>query len=276
MDFVNYILAETSWLYTKIYQDRIVFLDLWSFVHLWTGFVVFMLLKALRVRPALLFLMGILLVYELAELLFIYAAFHLFRPETLKDQVTDILVGLAGGYLSLGFLALSAKYLQRHKHLILSGIMLLAAGTYAFLWVGFYQYHYDVEVFNTGGGMNFYTFLTWTVAGFLILQVFFLLRKQQVLSRVLYTWLIYFAGLMIFEYITYYIFGIHENSNEAGRAMVFGLVHGTITMHIFYLACPFLLMILFGIGAGLLKRITEAGLPRNSWDGVRRVGLETS
>jgi len=235
-----------------------------------------MLLKALRIRPALLFLIGILLLYELAEILFIYAAFHLFRPETLKDQVTDILVGLIGGFMSLGFLALSTRHLLRHKHLILSGIMLLAAGTYAFLWVGFYRYHYNVEAYNTGGGMNFYTFLTWTVAGFLVLQVFYLLRKQPFLLRVLYTWLIYFAGLMIFEYITYYIFGIHENSNEAGSALVFGLVHGTITMHVFYIICPFLIMQLYVLGTWLMKRIFLQNVSSNFSPAVRDVILEIS
>jgi hypothetical protein len=255
MDSVQYILAETNWLYSKIYQNDYLFFDLWSIVHFWSGLVLYLTLGAFRFRYPFMVLFGILFLYELAEILFIYFAFHLFRPETIKDQVTDMLAGLLGGLLFAGLLYLAKKYYHRYKYLVLSAMMVLAASTYAFPWVGFYHYTYDVASYNTGGGMNFYTYLTWTVAGLLILQVFFLFRKQNLLLRMFNTWLIYFTGLIIFEYITYYLFGIHENSKEVARPLIFGLIHGTRTMDVFYIICPFLFILLYGIGVWLLERV---------------------
>jgi hypothetical protein len=255
MDLVKYILEETSWLYIKMYQNDFLFFDLWSVVHFWSGFVIYMIFKAFRIRLAFLVLFLLLIVYELAELLFIYLAFNVFHPETIKDQVTDILVGFSGGLLSLWLLKPAKRYWYSQRHLVLSGMMIFAASTYAFPWVGFYHYHYDVEAFNTGGGMNFNTYLTWTVAGLLILQVFYLFRKKKLFLRISCTWMIYFTGLLIFEYITYYIFGIHENSNEVARPLIFGLAHGTRVMHVFYLVCPFLMMVLYGTGVWIAGRV---------------------
>jgi hypothetical protein len=255
MDFVQYILTETSWLYTKIYQNNFLFFDLWSIVHFWSGFVILLLLQAFRLKPALLLLFIILFIYELAEILFLYFAFDLFRPETLKDQVTDMLVGLAGGLLSAWLLNYAMKQFHSRRYLVLSGMMMLAASTYAFPWVGFYHYHYDIEAYNTGGGMNFYTYLTWTVAGFILLQVFYFLKKQRFILRVLTTWSGYFIALLLFESITYHLMGIHENSLEGASPLIFGLIHGTRVMHVFYMICPFLIMMLYGIGVWLLKRI---------------------
>jgi hypothetical protein len=268
MDVVQYILAETSWLYTKIYQNDLLFLDLWSIVHFWSAFVILLLLRAFRIRPAFPFLFLILFLYELAEILFIYFAFDLFRPETLKDQVTDLLVGLAGGILSLWLLKYAMKYFRSRRYIVLSGMMLLAASTYAFPWVGFYDYHYDVEAYNTGGGMNFYTYLTWTVAGSILLQIFHLLKKQKLFLRILITWTSYFIALLLFEFITYYLFGIHENSVEGASALIFGLIHGTRVMHVFYLICPFLIIMLYGIGVWLLDRIHSFSL--QTGDKVRK------
>jgi hypothetical protein len=104
MDLVKYILSNTDWLYTKLYQNNIFFFDLWSIVHIWSGFVLFLLLRSVRIKRPFLILLVLLTVYEVFEILFTYFAFDIFRPETIQDQFTDIAVGMFGGMLAYYFL----------------------------------------------------------------------------------------------------------------------------------------------------------------------------
>lgn len=93
---VEWINEVTAPLYTVIYGNAIFFIDYWSFVHFTSGAVVFSALTALRFKRRWLILFLLLLLYELIEITTIFVALDLFRPETLKDQVTDILVGGLG------------------------------------------------------------------------------------------------------------------------------------------------------------------------------------
>jgi hypothetical protein len=254
MDFVEYILAETDWLYTRIYQNDFLFFDLWSIVHLWCGFVILLLLRAFRIRPAIPFLFMILFLYELAEILFIYFAFDLFRPETIKDQVTDLVVGMLGGFLSAWLLSYAVKHASSHRYLVLSGMMMLASLTYAFPWVGFYQYHYDISFYNTPG-INVFAYVWWTLGGCYLLGVYWFFRKKKFILRLALTWIIYTVSLLVAEYFGYYVFKIHENSDVELNPLIFGLIHGTRTMHIFYLICPFLIILLYSIAVWLMNRI---------------------
>jgi len=132
---VGWIRQQTSWLYLQVYQNHLFFLDFWSIVHCWSGFVVFTLLLVLRYRQPWFWLFLYLFLYELVEISMVYWSLHVFRVETIKDQFTDIFVGLIGGYISYLFIYQRSRCDYRFFR-ILDFESLLVAMTLAFLWVG--------------------------------------------------------------------------------------------------------------------------------------------
>lgn len=254
MELVQYIHDQTAWLYEKIYQNELFFFDLWSVVHLWSGLVIMLLLRSFRARRPFLWLSVVLIAYELAEILILYLALNIFRPETIKDQFTDIFVGLLGGVLTAVFLGLAKKRLDRHPYPFQTMIMALAVVTYTFPWVGFYHYSYNLEVYNTGTAMNFITWSAWTIGGMMILQVYYLLGRLRMSYRLLLIWVLYFPSLLIYEFITYHLMGIHESSAAGAGPLIFGLIHGTLTLHVFYVICPLIMIGLYLLADWLVRR----------------------
>ena len=94
------IRTNTAGLYHVLYSSPLFFIDYWSFVHLLSGFFLMGLARRLRVKRRWALLLTILLGYEVLEIAFIYASVRLFLPETFPDQVTDIVVGLAGAWVA--------------------------------------------------------------------------------------------------------------------------------------------------------------------------------
>jgi hypothetical protein len=91
----------TAPLYTILYKSQYFFIDCWSFVHFISGFVIVSLtLRRGGSRP-LMILMAVLLSWEVLEITFIYMAIHVFRPETIPDQFTDIIIGFIGGFFGV-------------------------------------------------------------------------------------------------------------------------------------------------------------------------------
>lgn len=251
-EFVSYILDKSAWLYTRIYQNEFFFFDLWSILHLLSGFAIFMSLRAMHSKRPLVILISILVLYEIVEILFAYFAFNIFRPETIKDQFTDIFIGIAGGLLCSLYLSFAGSSGSKKQIPALLILMLVASFTYAFIWTGFYQYHYNVDSYNTPG-INWSTVSAWTSAGMLILLLFSFLPLKHITVRVIFSWLGYFISLLIFEYFYYYILEVRETSGIPLKPLIFGLVHGTRKLHVFYLIAPFLIISLFSFGKWLLN-----------------------
>jgi hypothetical protein len=97
--FVIQIRQDTSWLYNQIYENQFFFIDFWSLCHLWSGFVFFAILLTVKCKHPWKWLIVFLSLYEIIEISMIYISLHVFNPETIKDQFTDILVGILGGIL---------------------------------------------------------------------------------------------------------------------------------------------------------------------------------
>ena len=263
MDLVEYILSETAWLYTKIYQNNLFFFDLWSLVHLWSGFMVYLLIRAARIKRPMTVLASILALYEILEILFIYFAFMIFRPETIKDQVTDILMGMVGATASYLFLEAVIKFNIRYSKVIMAFIIFVVSSSYAFFWVGFYHYRYNVEIYNTPG-LNLSTFSAWTMGGMFILYIFRLFWKIRFPYRLGLTWLLFFIALLAFEYTYYYILEVRESSGYPLKPLIFGLIHGTRTLHVFYLIAPFILIGVYELGIFLINRSLR--IPAITWN----------
>jgi hypothetical protein len=54
--------------------------------------------------------------------------------------------------------------------------------------------------------------------------------------------MIYFVSLLIIEFIGYYCVEIQEKSMTYDNPLIFGLIHGSFWLHMYYMTSPFLLV----------------------------------
>ena len=122
---------------------------------------------------------------------------------------------------------------------------LVASSILSFIWVGNYQYHYNIEAFNTYS-INIWAFSLWLISGYLYLTIHRSV-KDKITNRYLplvVSWFIYLIGLLLIEYIGYAVLGIHENSARGG-ALILGLIHGNSMLHTYYLFFPALIIAVY-------------------------------
>jgi len=240
---IEHIFKNTDWLYIKILGNSIFFFDFWSFVHLWSSAILITIIVIAKFRHKWSTLFAFLLFYEIAEIILRFAALKVFMPETIKDQFTDILVGMAGGYLFHKWLEYYSTKKKHSNNFLLNyntHIALLTAFTIAFLWVGFYGYKYNVPVLNFSG-FNYAAFSFWSLGIFLILVTYnYLTINLGKHYSMILVWIIYFIILCIIEYILYHLFGFRESGQHVHKPLIFDIIHGTKVLHIFYLLVPFI------------------------------------
>jgi hypothetical protein len=257
----NSILSHTGWLYTKLFEGPFFFFDLWSLAHLYSGFLVMLVLRALHVRRPWTWLVSLLVAYELLELAFIYVAFHAFRPETLKDQGTDILVGMAGAWVTTALVRRGERLRGPSREgLVRAAAVPLGAVAVAFEWVGNYGYSYSRPFFNSPG-ICWWAFLLWTLALVAVGLVFSSLeaRLGSPAKALGLTALGYLVALAAVEYLGYVVLGIHEVGHPSRTALAFDLAHGTRTMHVFYTLAPAVGVAVFaGLRALFRRAMTPA------------------
>ena len=232
-----YINSVTAPLYTVIAKTDYFFIDYWSFVHFINGLLIVFFLRRARSRHTFSILLAILLGWEIIEISFIYLSIAVFDPETLPDQVTDIVIGLLGGLCGWYLPMLKEKTSSSVKALLLppaTSMELGIACSMSCLWVGSYGYHYNVDFFNSPV-INWLAFTLWSIGLVLTLRVYKMLGNilTPPWQRILGTWSVYFAGLLVVEYCGYYVFEIRQVTNE--RPLMFGLIHGTATLKFYYL-----------------------------------------
>lgn len=241
-DFFISFREHTGWLYTKIYENMFFFFDYWSVVHLWSGLIIFIILAAIKLKRKWLSLFILLLLYELAEIAFLYFALDIFKPETFKDQVTDIVVGLVGGWIAFHIIRRKSE-----KTVIATAfqkvLMFFSSFTLAFLWVGNYHYHYNVTSLNTPG-INLWAFSLWCIGGYIIIELYLSIKRRvnNKIGQLIILWLIYFGSLLIIEFIGYYCVEIQERSISYNNPLIFGLIHGSFWLHLYYMTSPFLIV----------------------------------
>lgn len=122
---------------------------------------------------------------------------------------------------------------------------LLASCILSFLWVSNYQYHYNIEIFNSRI-INICAFSLWILSGYTYLYLHDKIKNKIPDYRLQITasWVVYFTGLLVVEYTGYNILGIHENSARGG-ALIFGLIHGNTFLHIYYMLFPALILVVY-------------------------------
>lgn len=238
---VNWIRDNTAWLYTRIYQSSLFFFDYWSLVHIYSGIGLFILFTFWGIKRRWLLLSLILVSYEIIEIVLVFLALHLFKPEIFKDQFTDIVVGFLGGFIGQ-YLLKEKKILNLHLlHLPLYVhiVACYSAFTVAFVWVGNYQYHYNQPFFNSPG-LNWWAFVLWFVGLMMHFELYFFFKRvfKKIYLLLAVSWIWFFAGLLTFEFIGFYVLYIRDESHGINAALVLGLIHGTSALYTFYLSAP--------------------------------------
>ncbi|MEI6456651.1 MAG: hypothetical protein WCO93_10215 [bacterium] len=242
-NFFKWLFEHTGWLYTKICENNLFFIDYWTFPHLWSGLVVFFLLAALGWKRKFLWLFVFITLYEVVEILLEIFALHIFKPEIIKDKLTDIFTGAIGGLIAWVILRWKPKQ-ENPNWFVRNTPALFSSGTLSFLWVGSYQYKYNIEWMNFPG-LNLWAFLLWMSGGFIFLKIYLYLRRTagRKYRGMLLAWLIYFLLLLVIEFVGYQILQIRETSIHVKQPLVFGLIHGSAGLHIYYLIFPFLIIL---------------------------------
>lgn len=74
--------------------------DLWNLVHFFSGFLIIKYLKHKEIKNRMWLLFSFLLFFELIELCIFTSGNRFFIPETLGNQVWDIIISMLGGWLA--------------------------------------------------------------------------------------------------------------------------------------------------------------------------------
>lgn len=241
-NLVIIIRDKTEWLYTILYQNNFFFLDYWSFLHFLAGFFLVVLLTNFSTKNIITKLFLILILYEVVEISLFFISLNIFKPEIIKDQITDIFIGFIGGISWLTIVRLKkSPYESQVVKLVTSFII-------SFLWVGFYGYRYNINYLNTEG-LNIWSFILWFIGSNIILVLYeFLIRSfHKSLKAILIFYIIYLILLILFEFIGQEVLLIHEISKQNSSPLIFNLIHGNIYLHIFYLTAPFIIISLYNI-----------------------------
>ena len=98
MELVAFIVQIADFLNTVIFQSSFIYLNLWSILHLTSGYLI---VKYYLKSGDLHKLFFLLVLYEMFEMLTIYLGFGLFRAEIPQDILWDLLIGLIGGYIAV-------------------------------------------------------------------------------------------------------------------------------------------------------------------------------
>jgi len=82
-----------------ILDQRMIYIDLWSLVHLCTSLLLgYVLIRLLRPLWALATAIALILAYEVFELALVNV---LFAPETPVDTIWDIIIGFGGAFAAI-------------------------------------------------------------------------------------------------------------------------------------------------------------------------------
>lgn len=246
-EIVEAINHNTEWLYFKIFENKIFFIDLWSIIHFVTGMLLILLIDRLFSKNKWILLLFFLFSYEVVEISIRYVALNIFLPETIKDQFTDLIVGTLGSTIFYNLLLFTYRRKIQNSNSMLVEYQIIFFGSFsiAFIWVGFYDYKYNQEIFNSPG-INYTALLLWW-SGLCVFGKIYLYLKSIIskayLSVVL-SWGVYFFCLCLLEFFFYHILQVHEVGASEHKPMLFDIVHGTKTLHIFYLTVPLISILL--------------------------------
>jgi hypothetical protein len=199
MDLYHSFIEATGILYTKVFVGRFFFFDLWSINHMWTGFMLFLILSSLMFKRPLAVIAICLFGYEVFEILLTYFATNIFIPEIIKDQFTDIFIGLTGSII--GFLLIfNYAYLNDRFHQLMQNVFIFFISmSFAFLWLVFSR----VSVSDLTS-LNLIIFFLWLAQAFITIVTF----REYGLWRSIRPWAIFILTFILATILNFFLLSL--------------------------------------------------------------------
>lgn len=236
MDLYHRFIEATSILYTKVFVGRFFFFDLWSINHMWTGFMLYLILSGLRIKKPFTVILVCLFGYEVFEISLTWFATSIFIPEIIKDQVTDIFIGLTGSFV--GFLFLSNyDFLINRFHLVVQNVFIFFISmSFSFLWLVFS--HESVCLYGPScRETNFIIFFLWLTQAFITIAVF---RKSGLLKSIR-PWAVFVVTFILATVLNFCLIFLPKASGLKPDNLIYWLSSTRIKLILFPLI-PFLLL----------------------------------
>lgn len=231
---MHFIRQYTVWLHHTLFEYGLFYIDLWSLVHFWSGLVLFTALSARGWKNRWRWLAFFLFAFEVVEATIFISIMKMFMPEKLPDSFTDILIGLAGGYLVYFFFE-NRKIIEGCSNLFLYW---LASGTVAFVWTGNSNYIFVNTTFNTQG-INWLVLLVWMIIGIAILFFYEKLKRINLgcLKSASICWIVYIPIMLIFLQSSSNLLYAGEGFKEINGSQVKSIATNGVKAF-FYLTSP--------------------------------------
>lgn len=201
MDLYNKFIETTCILYTRVFQGGFFFLDLWSINHMWSGFVLYLIITAIHIKRPLLIILVCQFGYEIFEIGLTYLACNIFIPEIIKDQFTDIFIGFAGSCIGLLAVSNYDHLKNNYPQIIDIALVFFISMSFSFLWLVLSSN----SVCSEGSYIairNLAIFFIWLAQFYNTISIF----RKQGLFKSIKPWIIYistflFAVLLNFQLI---------------------------------------------------------------------------
>jgi hypothetical protein len=246
-----------SWLYVKFYSNSFFFLDYWIILQSISTIFLFFLVKSYKVSKPIIITIVLLTIWELIE----FVAKQFVPPQFVSDsQIIHQLIDLIISVLTIFIFNYLFTKFKSHKYssYLLRGLSsFINSFTIAFLWVGFYGYHYSQTEFNWSG-LNWWAFFLWFVGANFIGTYFDLYRKKwSYLKSISIVYIFYLPILLFVEYLGRFVLYIQEVSNSAHKPLIFGLIYGNDILHFVYMSMPLIITTLFYLIKLMIGRIDK-------------------
>lgn len=235
LELMQFIREFTVWLHYPLFEYGIFYIDLWSLVHFWSGLILFFGLSVQKWENRWGWLAFFLIAFELVEATIFISIMKMFRPEKLPDCFTDIIVGMAGGYL-VYLLFEKWKITATYSNLFL---FWLTAVSVSFFWTGNSGYIFSDPLRDTTS-FNWLVFLGWMIIGIIILYFYNKMRilNRNTLKSIAITWIVYLVLMLILSVSTSNMLFANEASKVYYSHLI-PFLPAEATKNFFYLTAPF-------------------------------------
>lgn len=233
-----FVRENTVWLHYVLVEYKLLYLDLWSLVHFWTGGLLFAVLSALNCKQRWKWLFIIVAGFEILEATVFIGILKLFMPEKIPDVFIDIILGMAGGYWVFLMFENNKMSEQAKQHIVI----LITAAVIAFFWTGFYSYELNIHS-ETNWPFSGTVFLFWWFTGYVLVLIF---RKlQSKFNNGFYSIVtisaLFYVLLIPVNYVISEVLNIREISHEYNVA-IGSFIAVNLSLIRFYVLFPILLV----------------------------------
>lgn len=236
MDLYHGFIEATRILYTKVFVERFFFFDLWSINHMWTGFMLYLILSVFQIKKPFTVILVCLFGYEVFEISLTYFATSIFIPEIIKDQVTDIFIGLTGSFIGFLFLSNYDFLISRFQIIVQNAFIFFISMSFSFLWLVFS--HESVCLDGTScTEINLIIFFLWLTQAYITIAVF---RKYGLLKSIR-PWAVFVVTFILATVLNFCLISLPKISGLNPDNLIYWLSSTRIKLILFPLV-PFLLI----------------------------------